>query len=178
MSDAPYSWRPAATAALRQLAVATLAGAIVGFLVGGVGGRLAMSLLASLNAEDAGVVSDDGFTMGQVTLSGTLNLLLVGTVLGALGGVIFLAVRALRIGPSWFQVPSVAIGAMVISGKLRDWIRDNPVFRSWLEREKLPKASLDFALGEEKFRRLLAETELVDLPPEKKKALLEYLKTL
>ena len=37
----------------------------------------------------------------------------------------------------------------------------------WLEREKLPKASLDFALGEEKFRRLLAQTELVDLPPEK-----------
>jgi len=33
--------------------------------------------------------------------------------------------------------------------------------------EKLPKASLDFALGEEKFRRFLAQTELVDLPPEK-----------
>ena len=37
----------------------------------------------------------------------------------------------------------------------------------WLEREKLPKASLDFALGEEKFRRFLAQTELVDLPPQK-----------
>src|SRR5216110_2057058 len=37
----------------------------------------------------------------------------------------------------------------------------------WLEREKLPKASLDFALGQEKFRRLLTQTELVDLPPEK-----------
>src|SRR5215467_7422007 len=29
-------------------------------------------------------------------------------------------------------------------------------YAAWLEREKLPKASLDFALGEEKFRRLLA----------------------
>jgi uncharacterized protein (DUF885 family) len=37
----------------------------------------------------------------------------------------------------------------------------------WLEREKLPKTSLDFALGEEKFRRFLAQTELVDLPPKK-----------
>src|SRR5437870_4657374 len=37
----------------------------------------------------------------------------------------------------------------------------------WLEREKLPKASMDFALGEEKFRRFLAQTELVDLPPQK-----------
>src|SRR5437667_1621394 len=36
-----------------------------------------------------------------------------------------------------------------------------------VELEKLPKASLDFALGEEKFRRLLTQTELVDLPPEK-----------
>src|SRR6266508_4099365 len=40
-------------------------------------------------------------------------------------------------------------------------------YAAWLEREKLPKASLDFALGEEKFRRLLVQTELVDLPPEK-----------
>src|SRR5437660_6613954 len=38
-------------------------------------------------------------------------------------------------------------------------------YAAWLEREKLPKASPDFALGEEKYRRLLAETELVDLPP-------------
>jgi uncharacterized protein (DUF885 family) len=40
-------------------------------------------------------------------------------------------------------------------------------YATWLEREKLPKASLDFALGDEKFRRFLAQTELVDLPPQK-----------
>ena len=40
-------------------------------------------------------------------------------------------------------------------------------YAAWLEREKLPKASPDFALGEEKYRRLLAQTELVDLPPKK-----------
>ncbi len=40
-------------------------------------------------------------------------------------------------------------------------------YAAWLEREKLPKASLDFALGEEKFRRFLTQTELVDLPPQK-----------
>jgi uncharacterized protein (DUF885 family) len=40
-------------------------------------------------------------------------------------------------------------------------------YAAWLEREKLPKASLEFALGEEKFRRLLVQTELVDLPPQK-----------
>jgi uncharacterized protein (DUF885 family) len=40
-------------------------------------------------------------------------------------------------------------------------------YAAWLEREKLPKASPNFALGEEKYRRLLAQTELVDLPSEK-----------
>jgi uncharacterized protein (DUF885 family) len=40
-------------------------------------------------------------------------------------------------------------------------------YAAWLEREKLPKATADFALGEEKYRRMLAETELVDLPPDK-----------
>jgi uncharacterized protein (DUF885 family) len=40
-------------------------------------------------------------------------------------------------------------------------------YAAWLEREKLPKATTDFALGEEKFRRFLTQTELVDLPPQK-----------
>jgi uncharacterized protein (DUF885 family) len=40
-------------------------------------------------------------------------------------------------------------------------------YAAWLEREKLPKATLDFALGEEKFGRFLTQTELVDLPPQK-----------
>jgi uncharacterized protein (DUF885 family) len=37
----------------------------------------------------------------------------------------------------------------------------------WLERERLPNATPDFAIGEEKFRRMLADTELVNVPPEK-----------
>jgi uncharacterized protein (DUF885 family) len=40
-------------------------------------------------------------------------------------------------------------------------------YASWLEREKLPKATMEFALGDEKFRRFLAQTELVDLSPQK-----------
>ena len=40
-------------------------------------------------------------------------------------------------------------------------------YATWLEREKLPKATLDFALGEEKFGRFLAQTELVNLSPQK-----------
>jgi uncharacterized protein (DUF885 family) len=39
-------------------------------------------------------------------------------------------------------------------------------YAAWLEREKLPEASPEFAIGAEKFQRLLTETELVDLTPE------------
>jgi uncharacterized protein (DUF885 family) len=38
-------------------------------------------------------------------------------------------------------------------------------YASWLEKEKLPKATPEFAIGEEKYQRFLAQTELVDLPP-------------
>ena len=41
--------------AARRLAAITLAGALLGVLVGGVGGRLAMLLLARLNPEATGV---------------------------------------------------------------------------------------------------------------------------
>jgi uncharacterized protein (DUF885 family) len=40
-------------------------------------------------------------------------------------------------------------------------------YAAWLEREKLPKANFEFALGEEKFRHFVAQTELVDFPPQK-----------
>jgi uncharacterized protein (DUF885 family) len=38
-------------------------------------------------------------------------------------------------------------------------------FATWLEREKLPKATPNFALGEAKYQRWLTETELITLTP-------------
>jgi uncharacterized protein (DUF885 family) len=48
--------------------------------------------------------------------------------------------------------------------KAADALKD---YANWLSKERLPKATADFALGEEKYRRMLATTELVDLPPAK-----------
>lgn len=45
-------------------------------------------------------------------------------------------------------------------GALRD-------FASWLTRERLPKATADFALGTTRYQKMLANTELVDLAPDK-----------
>lgn len=114
------SW-PTATQmdrAVRRLAVATAAGAFCGLLVGGIGGRLAMLLLARLSPETTGAISDDGFLIGQFTVSGTLNLLAVCTIIGVLGGGVYLLTRGLMIGPRWFQVLSISIGPAVVVGAM------------------------------------------------------------
>ena len=40
-------------------------------------------------------------------------------------------------------------------------------FAAWLEKDRLPRATLTFSLGAARYQRWLTETELVDLPPEK-----------
>jgi uncharacterized protein (DUF885 family) len=44
-------------------------------------------------------------------------------------------------------------------------------YANWLTKEKLPKATADFAIGADKYQKMLAGTELVDLPPAKLLAL-------
>ena len=108
----------AVTAAAGRVAVIVLAGLGLGIVVGGVLGRLAMYALARLNPDATGVVSDDGFVMGQFTLSGTLNLLLAGGFLGAFGGLVYAAARHLTFGPDWWRLLSVALGAGLPVGAL------------------------------------------------------------
>ena len=102
----------------RTLGIGVLAGAISGLVVGGLGGRLFMFVLAELNPEDSGVRTDDGVPIGQFTLSGTLNLLVITTVIGVIGGLVFLALRGLRFGPRWFRVLSMPVGATIVVGSM------------------------------------------------------------
>ena len=100
----------------RRVLLGVLAGAVAGLVAGGVGGRLFMSALAALNPEVAGVESDDGFTMGQFTLSGTLNLLYVSAVIGAAAGLVWVTVRGLRFGPRWWRAVSMPLAATLVIG--------------------------------------------------------------
>jgi hypothetical protein len=102
----------------RRLAACSVAGAVLGLVVGGVGGRLAMLLLARLNPEVAGTVSDDGFVMGQFGLVDTANLLLVGFGLGVLGAAFYALLRGLMIGPLWFRRASISVGPAVVVGEM------------------------------------------------------------
>lgn len=105
-------------AAGRRLAATTAAGAAAGLVIGGVGGRLAMMLLARRNPGATGVLSDDGFEMGRFTASGTVNLLVVATLIGVLGGGIYSALRSLMIGPQWFRLLSITTGPAVVVGSM------------------------------------------------------------
>ncbi|MEX2374543.1 MAG: hypothetical protein WD942_03030 [Dehalococcoidia bacterium] len=103
---------------LRMLAAAATAGLVVGFVVNGWGSRLAMMLLARLNPDATGRISDDGFRIGQFGLGDTLSLVLFATAVGVLGGLVFLAVRGLRFRPPWFRVVSMTVGPAVVVGAM------------------------------------------------------------
>lgn len=95
-----------------------LAASICGVLIGGVGGRLAMLLLARLNPEVSGQLSDDNFVMGRFGVVETLNLMVAGLFLGVVGGLVYFVVRRLMIGPRWFQISSLGVGAGVVVAAL------------------------------------------------------------
>lgn len=113
---ARLGWRSSAAESARRLAGITAAGALLGVLVGGVGGRLAMLLLARLNPHLTGLTSDDGFTMGQFTVLNTLQLLGTGLQFGLLGVALYALLRTLMVGPRWFQVLAVGAGPAVVLG--------------------------------------------------------------
>lgn len=112
------AWSHDAVAAVRRFAAITAAGAVSGVLVGGVGGRLAMLLIARLNPAATGRMSDDGFRMGQFTPSGSFNLLLTGLLLGLLASMLYAAVRHLMIGPRWFRRLSISLGPAIVAGSM------------------------------------------------------------
>ena len=86
--------RPAALAFWRTLAAGAVGGGLVGLLVGGVGGRLLMRLLAVTSPESAqGRLTDDIQPVGQISIAGTVNLFVTTIALGAIAGLVYLWVR-------------------------------------------------------------------------------------
>lgn len=79
---------------VRPLAVATLSGLIAGVLAGGIGSRIAMRIVAITAGDaDQGAITDFEATVGEITAGGTVFLIFLGGMAGALGGLLYLAVR-------------------------------------------------------------------------------------
>ncbi|MFY9913587.1 MAG: hypothetical protein WAK18_02890 [Nocardioidaceae bacterium] len=95
------------------------AGIPVGVVVAGLGSRLAMLLLRVTSPDSVrGVTSDDGFTIGQVTLGGTYNLFVIGAAVGVIGAAAYIAVAPWLVGPTWLRRTTVGLTAGVVVGSL------------------------------------------------------------
>lgn len=105
--------------ALRPVAAAVAVGAALGFVIGGVVSRLAMrALFLTTGPHVAGRISDDGFPIGRFDPAATLNLLVVGTVIGIIGAFVYLAVRPFLMGPAWLRCVGCALGAGMVVGAM------------------------------------------------------------
>ncbi len=71
---------------IRQVALLGTASVVAGVVVGGVGGRLVMRVSAmAAGSEAAGLVTENGNTVGEITVGGTVVLIVFG---GGLGGLL------------------------------------------------------------------------------------------
>jgi hypothetical protein len=112
----PGSWQRGSAVEIRAT---VLAGIWLGALIGGVGGRLAMLVLRlSSPSSVRGLISDDGFLIGQVTLKGTYDLIGVGALIGVVGAVAYRWVDHWLIGPGWFRQVTSALGAGAVVGSM------------------------------------------------------------
>jgi hypothetical protein len=77
---------------LRDIARGGVAGLIAGILVAGVGGRVVMRLAAIQVPDAAGLATDNGNRIGDITLAGSLSLVLLGLGIGAVVGGLWVAI--------------------------------------------------------------------------------------
>lgn len=78
---------------LREIARGGLSGLVAGILVGGVGGRIVMSIAAVINSEATGLLTENGEVVGRFTVQGTLALIVFGGLsASALGAVVWVVV--------------------------------------------------------------------------------------
>ncbi|MCU1377775.1 MAG: hypothetical protein JWN29_758, partial [Acidimicrobiales bacterium] len=107
-------WRDDVTRLGNRAAVGFTSGMLVGFVVGGIGGRLVMLVLRLTSSDRLrGIETDDGFEIGSFT-AGTGFLLAATTILGGLGGLAYMGLR--RFAPAPWRWVAAALLAGAIGG--------------------------------------------------------------
>jgi hypothetical protein len=132
-----------ARAVARVMLAGAAAGAIAGAVVGGIGGRLVM-LLLRLTSDPlvSGMISDDGFEIGRVTLGGTIGLIGGMAALGAANGGLYAVLRSsipshLR-APLWSLFGAAAGGSQFIHADGVDFTFLEPLWLAVLAFVALP----------------------------------------
>jgi hypothetical protein len=108
-------------AALRQTAIVVVGCGIAGALVGGIGSRLVMRLAALAAPEVRGALTENGNVIGEITLGGTIGLMLFAGV----GSAIFGA-GAFTVAQPWLP-RSTALRGLVFGGFLLALMGSNVV---------------------------------------------------
>ena len=113
----------------RGVLLGLAAGLTTGILVGGFGSRIAMRISAVLGGEEiAGLITENGNVVGDITVDGTVGLLIfAGLPFGIAGGWLYVLIRRWLPGPRWWHgllfgtLLLMTLGALVINN-------DNPDF--------------------------------------------------
>jgi hypothetical protein len=113
-TEAANAWRDDLALLGSRAAVGFTSGMLVGFVVGGIGGRLVMFVLRLTSSDQVrGVETDDGFEIGSFT-TGTGFLLAATALLGGLGGLAYMGLR--RFAPARWRWLATALLAGAIGG--------------------------------------------------------------
>lgn len=147
----------------RDMVRGGIAGVITGAIVAGLGGRVVMRLAFLVVPGSAGSATENGNVIGQITLPGTLGLVLFGAIVGLFMGASWVALAPWIPGRGWRRalatVPlAIALGGVIlIDGS-------NPDF-SVLEHAPLVVAMLLLLVGVSGFVVALTDERLERLLP-------------
>ena len=122
------NWFAAIASRIRSAAIAVFAGFLSGVVTLGIGCRLAMRIVALMASDaDQGTLTDATETVGDITVAGTIFLLLLGGAAGTFGGILYAATRRrLEWAGRWRGV-IFGIGALVVLASTLV-VSDNPDF--------------------------------------------------
>jgi hypothetical protein len=98
----PAGWRGFATGYARRIIATMAAGIVSGAIVGGIGSRVVMRVLAITSAPQAtGILTENGNRVGEITTAGTIALITAGVAIGMLGALTWLVTRRWIPGRRW-----------------------------------------------------------------------------
>jgi hypothetical protein len=93
-------------------------GALSGAISAGAGSRIVMRIIALANPDSDGAFTDAEATVGEITFDGTMNLILLGTIAGVMGGAAYLGVRRWLPGPASWKGLAYGVVSLLTVGQL------------------------------------------------------------